>query len=280
MKRITYASLAVLFIVACSTSTKEGRSITEAEQPATVEKDIVGKPVSYIADSINMNGYIVEDINDKTKKPGIIVVHEWWGHNDYSRERAAMLAELGYVALAVDMYGDGRQAAHPNEAGEFASMVMGNLEVAKARFGAALETLKNYPNVDPEKIGAIGYCFGGSVVLSMANAGYDLDAIASFHGGLGLPVMPEPGSVKGKVLVANGADDTFIPAQQINDFKAAMDAAGVDYKFINYEGALHSFTSREADELAEKFGMRIAYNAAADSASWKEMKMLFSEAFK
>ncbi|MBC6401241.1 MAG: dienelactone hydrolase family protein [Ekhidna sp.] len=279
MKKHTNTLLAVLFIAACSTPAKEESNTSEAEQPAKVEKDIVGKPISYTADSINMNGYIVEDVNDSTKKPGILVVHEWWGHNDYSRARAAMLADLGYVALAVDMYGDGKQAAHPDEAGEFASMVMGNFEGAKMRFEAALKALKNHPNVDAEKIGAIGYCFGGSVVLSMANAGCDLDAVASFHGGLGLPVMPKPGSVKGKVLVANGADDTFISAQQINDFKAAMDAAGADYKFINYKGALHSFTSKEANELAEKFDMNIAYNAEADSASWEEMKVLFSRVF-
>jgi len=225
-----------------------------------------------------MNGYFAVPTGEGSK-PGILVVHEWWGHNEYSRMRADMLADLGYVALAVDMYGDGKQAEHPNDAGQFAGAVLGNFDVAKARFEAAMETLKNHPSVDPEKIGAIGYCFGGSTVLSMANAGYELDAVAAFHAGLGLPVMPDAGSVKGKVLVANGAADMFITEQQITDYKAAMDAAGADYKFINYEGALHSFTSKAADELAEKFEMPIAYNAAADSASWEEMKVLFSEAF-
>ncbi|MEM7296810.1 MAG: dienelactone hydrolase family protein, partial [Bacteroidota bacterium] len=203
----------------------------------------------------------------------------WWGHNEYSRMRADMLADLGYVALAVDMYGDGKQAEHPNDAGQFAGAVLGNFDVAKARFEAAMKTLKNHPNVDPDKIGAIGYCFGGSTVLSMANAGYDLDAVAAFHAGLQLPVMPEEGSVKGKVLVANGAADKFITEQQIADYRAAMDAAGADYTFINYEGALHSFTSKAADEYAEKFEMPIAYDAAADSASWEEMKVLFTAAF-
>ena len=116
-------------------------------------------------------------------------------------------------------------------------------------------------------------------MLSMANAGYDLDAVASFHGGLRLPVMPSEGSVKGRILVANGADDKFIPEQQIADFKAAMDAAGVDYKFINYEGAVHSFTSKAADDFAAKFNMPVAYNAAADSASWAEMQQLFNSVF-
>ncbi|MEQ9303550.1 MAG: dienelactone hydrolase family protein, partial [Marinoscillum sp.] len=234
----------------------------------------------YSTDSTVMIGYLAFDANDSTKRPGILVVHEWWGHNEYSRQRAEMLAELGYVALAVDMYGDGKQAAHPDEAGEFAGMVMGNFDEAKARFDAALETLKNHPNVDNEKIGAIGYCFGGSVVLSMANSGYDLDAVASFHGGLRLPVMPDSGAVKSRVLVANGAEDPFVPEQQIEDFKSTMDAAGADYKFINYEGATHSFTSKVADSVGAKFDMPLAYNAEADSASWAEMKELFAEAFK
>ncbi len=277
MKKFFYAIIAGLIMMACTPTEKKeaGENTEEMEEAAEVPSG----DFSYTADTVTMNGYFAVNPTLEGKKPGILVVHEWWGHNDYSRQRADMLADLGYVALAVDMYGDGKQAAHPDEAGAFAGMVLGNFEVAKARFEAAMEALKNHPNVDPEKIGAIGYCFGGSTVLSMANSGYDLDAVAAFHAGLQLPAMPDVGSVKGKILVANGAADTFVPEQQINDFKAAMDAAGADYKFINYEGALHSFTSKEADALAEKFGMAIAYNAAADSASWEEMKILFSEAF-
>ncbi|WP_462253728.1 dienelactone hydrolase family protein [Ekhidna sp.] len=278
--KLFYAFLIGMFAVACTSTTKEDADESSADTEAAVEEvEVPSGEYSYTADSITMNGYLAVNSTIDGKKPGILVVHEWWGHNDYSRQRADMLADMGYVALAVDMYGDGKQAAHPDEAGAFAGMVLGNFEVAKARFEAALEALKSHPDVDPEKIGAIGYCFGGSTVLSMANSGYDLDAVASFHGGLQLPVMPEAGAVKGKVLVANGADDKFITEQQIADFKTAMDAAGADYKFINYEGALHSFTSKAADSLAVKFGMPIAYNAAADSASWEEMKVLFSEAF-
>lgn len=262
------------FLFACTSTEKESESDTPEEMPVKV----IGKVTSYATDSTEMIGYLAMDVNDSSKRPGVLVVHEWWGHNEYSRQRAEMLADLGYVALAVDMYGDGKQAAHPDEAGEFAGMVMGNFDDAKARFEAALETLKNHPNVDTEKIGAIGYCFGGAVVLSMANVGYDLDAVASFHGGLGLPVMPDS-SLKARVLVANGADDPFVTEQQIADFKAAMDAAGANYKFINYEGAVHSFTSKMADSIAARFSMPLAYNAAADSASWAEMQKLFKESF-
>ncbi|MEO1253909.1 MAG: dienelactone hydrolase family protein [Bacteroidota bacterium] len=269
-----YSLLAGLVLVACTAPEKK----TESVEEETTEVIIPTGEVAYAADTTTLKGYFAAS-DTEGKKPGILVVHEWWGHNEYSRMRADMLAELGYVALAVDMYGDGKQADHPDDAGQFAGMVLGNFEIAKARFEAAIKTLKNHPSVDPEKIGAIGYCFGGSTVLSMANAGYDLDAVAAFHAGLGLPLMPEAGSVKGKVLIANGADDKFITEQQIMDYKSAMDAAGADYTFINYEGALHSFTSKAADDLAEKFGMPIAYNAAADSASWEEMKVLFAEAF-
>lgn len=273
--KLLYTLLIALVAVACTAPQKE----SESEKTEAPEVNVLGKVTTYAADSTSMIGYLALDVNDSSKRPGILVVHEWWGHNEYTRKRAEMLAELGYVALAVDMYGDGKQAAHPDEAGEFAGMVMGNFENAKARFEAALEILKNNPNVDGDKIGAIGYCFGGSTVLSMANAGYDLDAVASFHGGLGLPLMPEAGSVKGKVLVANGADDKFVTEQQIADYKAAMDAAGADYEFVNYEGAVHSFTSKDADSIAVKFNMPIAYNAAADSASWEKMKVLFNDAF-
>jgi len=286
MKKFTYVLLAALFMSACSTSTSNEESATEettdASKPVSVKMDIVGKPVSYSADSVNMNGYIAEDASNTSKKPGILVVHEWWGHNEHARQKAEGLAKLGYVALAVDMYGDGKQAAHPGEAGEFAGMVMSNMGEAQKRFDAAIETLKNHPSVDADKIGAIGFCFGGSVVLSMANAGYDLDAVAAFHAGLQLPVMPETGAVKAKILVANGADDPMISEQHVTDYKAVMDAAGADYKYVSYDGAVHAYTNKEADAMAEKFEPlkgAIAYNAAADSASWEEMKILFASAF-
>lgn len=276
--KFTYAIVAIVVIAACSTTSNEQAS---DDAPGKMETAVVGTPVAYASttDSTTLNGYLAFDTNDSSTRPGILVVHEWWGHNAYSRERADMLAELGYVALAVDMYGNGKQAAHPEEAGQFAGMVMGNFEEAKSRFEAALTTLKNHPNVDPEKIGAIGYCFGGSVVLSMANAGYDLDAVAAFHAGLQLPVMPDSGMVKGKVLVAQGADDPFVAEQHVADFKAAMDSAGADYEYVTYEGAVHAFTSKDADSLGAQFDLPLAYNAEADSASWEKLKVLFSSAF-
>ncbi len=266
-----FAAIAIL--AACSTSQKEKK-----EEAPIADPNYVGEEISYNADTLTMNGYIAYSTNDSSRKPGIIVVHEWWGHNEYTRERADLLAELGYVALAIDMYGGGKQATHPEDAGKFAGEVFANIEGAKVRFESALNVLKNHPNVDPDKIGAIGYCFGGSVVLTMANAGYDLDAVVGFHCGLTLPILPDS-TLTAKILVANGADDPFIAEEHIVDFKAVMDAVGADYKYIAYEGAIHAFTSKYADDLGEQFELPLAYNAAADSASWEEMKALFAEVF-
>ncbi len=245
-----------------------------------IEVEIRGEEVTYSTDSTTMIGYLAKEVSTNEKRPGIIVIHEWWGHNDYVRERADMLAEMGYTALAVDMYGDGKQAQHPEDAGKFAGMVMSNMDEAKARFMQALETLKADPTVDPEKIAAIGYCFGGSVALTMANAGMDLDAVAAFHSGLQLPVMPQEGQLTAKVLVCNGADDPFVPAEQVAAFTAAMDSAKADYKYIAYEGAVHGFTSKGADSLGQKFELPLAYNAEADQKSWQEMQDLFDSVFK
>ncbi|MEQ9402395.1 MAG: dienelactone hydrolase family protein [Cyclobacteriaceae bacterium] len=268
-----YQYLPLLMAVACTTPAKE----EPAEE--ALEVKVTGSEVEYSTDSTTMNGYLAYDENDDSKRPGIIVIHEWWGHNEHSRERAEMLAELGYVALAVDMYGDGKTADHPEGAQEFMMSVVSDMDEAMARFDAALKTLKSHPNVDTEKIGAVGYCFGGSMVLSMANAGYDLDAVAAFHAGLGLPIMPDSGVVKAKILVANGADDPWISEEQADDFKKVMAGAGAEMKYISYPGAKHAFTNKGADAMGEKFGLPLAYNAAVDSASWEEMKILFSTAF-
>lgn len=265
---------------ACSNEAPAAEEEQTGTTETSTEPKLVGEEVQYATDTTNMIGYLAYDENNTEKKPGILVVHEWWGHNDYARKRADMLAEMGYVALAVDMYGDGQTADHPDDAGQFAMSVMSNFETAKARFTAAMKTLQDNPRVDAEQIGAIGYCFGGGVVLAMANTGIDLDAVASFHGSLGMPVMPEKGKVKAKILVANGADDPFVTEEQIAAYKAAMDEAEADYQFINYEGAKHSFTSKEADANGEKFGLPLAYNAAADEQSWAAMQALFERAFK
>jgi dienelactone hydrolase len=241
---------------------------------------IVGKSVDYTSQSVTFKGYLAYDENLKGKRPGVLVVHEWWGLNDYARKRAQMLAELGYTALAVDMYGDGKTAMHPDDAGKFSSELMKNFDVAKTRFLTAMDFLKQQPTVDPTKIAAIGYCFGGGVVLNMARQGADLKGVASFHGSLTAVKPAEPWMVKANVLVLNGADDKFIKPEQIEAFKKEMSEAKVDYTFISYPGAVHSFTSPDADALGKKFSMPIAYNADADKKSWDELKLFLKKIFR
>jgi dienelactone hydrolase len=241
---------------------------------------IVTTEVDYYTDGITMKGFIAFDGDIEGKRPGVLIVHEWWGHNNYARKRAKMLAELGYTALALDMFGDGKQADHPDDAGKFAMEVFNNMDESKAKFEAAMKLLKEQPTTDPEQIAAIGYCFGGGVVLHMARFGYKLDAVASFHGGLQTASPAEAGKVKGRLLICNGADDPMTTPEQIEAFKKEMTDAGVDYKFINYPGAVHSFTNPIADSVGKKFNMPLAYNKEADEKSWAEMQALFSEVFK
>ena len=240
---------------------------------------VTGKEVTYRAADTVMKGYLAWDDAVSGKRPGILVVHEWWGHNDYARKRADMLAGLGYTALAVDMYGDGKTAGHPEDAGKFAGAVRKDLDVMQARFNAARAFLNVQDTVNPEHNAAIGYCFGGSVVLSMARAGADLDGVVSFHGSLGgLP--PVGDEITARMLVANGADDSFVSAESIAVFRDDMDVAGVDYTFINYPGAKHSFTNPGANSFGEKFDLPLEYNAAADQASWQAMQGFFDKLFK
>jgi len=241
---------------------------------------IVTKKVSYKADGTVMRGYLAYDNSIKEQRPGVLVVHEWWGLNDYARKRARMLAKLGYTAFALDMYGGGKQAKHPDDAKKFSGEVMQNLPIAQARFKAAYDVLRGDKTVDPQRIAAIGYCFGGGVVLEMARSGMDLAGVASFHGMLATANPAQPGAVKAKLLVMTGADDPFIPADQVAQFKKEMDAAKVDYKLISYPGAKHSFTNPDADKYGKEFNLPLVYNKDADLASWKEMQDFFQQIFK
>ncbi len=241
--------------------------------------DIVGKEVSYQQGDTIMKGYMAYDDSIKEKRPGILVVHEWWGHNDYARKRADMLAKLGYTALAVDMYGDGRQAGHPGEAGKFASAVAGNMPVAQARFEAALDTLKAQDTVSVQDIAAIGYCFGGGIVLNMARQGVDLKAVVSFHGSLATKNPAKRGDIKAKIRVFNGAADPLVKAEHIEAFEKEMKRAGADYRLVNYPGAKHAFTNPDADRLAAKFRLPLAYQKQADEDSWRRMQAFFRQVF-
>jgi dienelactone hydrolase len=240
---------------------------------------IIGQPVEYKAGELTMNGYLSYDDSIAGKRPGILVVHEWWGHNEYARERARRLAGLGYTALAVDMYGGGKQADHPDDAGKFAAAVRQNMAAATQRFVAARQLLQKHPTVDADHIAAIGYCFGGGIVLEMARQGLDLDAVVSFHGSLATDKPAAPGVVKARILVCDGADDKFVTPEQIQAFLKEMKAAGADYTFISYPGAKHSFTNPGADIYAEKFNIPLGYNKEADKKSWQDMQNFLKDSF-
>lgn len=264
--------VAVAFsITSCNTEdTKE----PETKTPAIKEENI-----TYSADGVSMNGFVVYDSNNTEKRPAILVVHEWWGLNDYAKRRAKELAELGYIAMAVDMYGDGKTADNPDSALKLAMPFYQNTTMAKTRFDAALAKLKTYNLADDGKIAAIGYCFGGAMVLNMAKLGENLAGVVSFHGNLNV-VPANKELLKAKILVCHGADDPLVPQAEVDLFKKQMDSIGATYTFKAYPGAKHAFTNPNATALGEQFKMPIAYNAAADTASWNDMKEFFGTIFK
>ncbi|MEW8506643.1 MAG: dienelactone hydrolase family protein [Candidatus Thiodiazotropha sp.] len=236
--------------------------------PLTLWSAVVGEEVAYNHGATQMKGYIAYDDGIQERRPGILVVHEWWGHNEYARSRAKQLAGMGYTALAVDMYGEGRQASHPKDAGRFATEVKKNMETAAARFQAAMALLQSHKTVARDDISAIGYCFGGGMVLEMARRGLELDLVGSFHGSLPTSSPAAKGAVKAEVLVFNGADDPFVKAEHIEAFMSEMDQAGVKYSFTNYPGAKHSFTNPGADKFGKAFDLPLQYDEAADRQSW------------
>lgn len=242
--------------------------------------DVVGHDVQYEAGGTVMKGYLAYDGNLKGERPGVLVVPEWWGLSGYERMRARMLARLGYVALAVDMYGGDRRAEDPDEASRLSSEVTKNFDLERTRFMAALDFLKKQSVTDGSRIAAIGYCFGGGVVLNMAAHGADLAGVASFHGSLGAVKPAGPGTVKARILVFQGKDDKFVGAEQVEEFRQEMKKAGADFRIVLYPGATHSFTNPKADKYAKKFNLPIAYDAKADRDSWQKLKEFLGQVFR
>ena len=229
---------------------------------------VVGKDVSYKAGDTVMKGFLAFDDAVKGKRAGVLVVPEWWGANDYARKRARMLASEGYVALVVDMYGNGQVADNPKDAGALAGHVNKNPPLALSRFQAAEQFLGKQPNVKKSEIAALGYCFGGGVVLNMARAGEPLKSVVSFHGVLATDVAVKPGAIKAKLRVFHGEADPVVPPAQVEAFKTEMDNAKADYMFVAYPGVKHTFTNREADSYATQFDLPLKYDPAADADSW------------
>jgi len=236
--------------------------------------EVKTKTVTYDFDGVTFKGHLAWDDSVKGKRPGVLVVHEWWGLNDYARKRAEQLAALGYVAFACDMYGEGKTAQHPKEAGEMASEVRKNLKTWQGRAKAALKVLQEDEHVDGKKLAAIGYCFGGSTALQLAYSGADLAAVVTFHAGLPVPEAGQAKAIKAKLLICHGAADGFVPEDTIHKVRAALEEAKVDYQMVYFGGAQHSFTVPTADKAGVK---GLAYNEAADRRSWQDMLQFFGE---
>jgi len=281
MKKIIYVLLALaLGLIACNNQSSSSSSKADSTVKETAkEPNLKEETVSYTAQGTTMNGYVVYDASKEGKRPGVLVVHEWWGLNDYPKMRARKLAELGYVAMAIDMYGNGKTADNPGDAGKMAGPFYQNPQMAKSRFDAALNKLKTFSQVDTTNLAAIGYCFGGGIVLNTARLGENLKGVVSFHGTLvGTPA--DKNLLKTKILVCHGADDQFVKPQEVAQFKKQMDSIGADYTFKQYPNAEHAFTNPNATAAGQKFKIPIAYNAAADSASWNDMKSFFAKIFR
>jgi dienelactone hydrolase len=275
-RSIPLCLILIPFFMSCNNNSGESVKTAGTDSTAAVYKE---ETVTYTGDNATMNGFIVYDENSTAKRPAVLVVPEWWGLNDYPKMRARELAKLGYVAMAVDIYGNGKIADNPDSAKAYAGPFYMNPAAAKARVDAAIAKLKTYGAVDTANIGAIGYCFGGGVLLNTARLGDEIKGLVSFHGNLiGVPARKD--LLKTKILICHGNADQFVSQKDVAKFKKQMDSIGADYKFIGYDSATHAFTNPASTATGLKFKMPIAYNPKADSASWDAMKGFFADLFK
>ena len=264
----------ILMLFAFSACNNEPEKTTETKEPKLKEENI-----TFSVDSVTMNGFVVYDENKEGMRPAVLVVPEWWGLNDYTKMRATELAKLGYIAIAIDVYGNGKTADNPDSAGKYSMPFYQNPQMTKARIEAAIAKIKTYSQTDSNNVAAVGYCFGGGMLLNVARLGTNLKGIVSFHGSLiGTPA--DKSLLKSKILVCHGEVDPFVPEEDVVLFKKQMDSIGAAYSFKEYAGAMHAFTNPNATALGRKFKIPIKYNAAADTASWKDMKEFFTELFK
>ena len=233
--------------------------------------------VEYKQGDATLEGFVAYDDSIQGQRPGILIVHQWMGLTDYEKKRAEMLAQLGYVAFCADIYGKGVRPQTTAEAGAQAGKYKNDHQLLRARVNAGLNALRRQPLVDPKRIAAIGYCFGGTMVIELARSGADVAGVVSFHGGLDSPAPADGKNIKGKVLVCHGADDPFEKPADLAAFENEMRDAKVDWQLIKYGGAVHSFTQPNAGNDNSKGA---AYNEKADQRSWEAMKQFFAEIFK
>ena len=232
--------------------------------------------IAYNHEGVHLEGYVAWDDASQQKRPGILVVHEWWGLNDYIRKRATQLAEMGYVAFAVDMFGEGRVTDHPKQASEWMAQVQSDSGVWMGRAMAGMKLLQEHRLVDQQKLAAIGYCFGGATVQKLAFAKTPLQCVVSFHGPPMTPPEDWDGSRAPRVLMCHGSADQFIADDAVLAFQKAMNKANADWQFVSYAGARHAFTNPAAGEYGIE---NLKYNPTADRRSWNMMREMFSESF-
>jgi dienelactone hydrolase len=285
MKRLSL--LVILIAILCaaisSCGNSPGDSAAQNQKSDTTAKadtpSIKTSDVIYTSNGKKSNGYIAYDENRKEKMPVIVVIPEWWGLTDYPKSRARQLAALGYFAIAADLYGDGKTASNPQEAMAYTKPYYTNPTLALPVVEAAVARAGSFSQADTTRVVAIGYCFGGFIVLNAAKLGAPLKGVVSFHGDLS-GIQPKKGEIKADILVCQGGADQFVPDMARASFKKSMDSVGAHFSFIEYPGAMHAFTNPGATALGEKFKLPIAYNGPADSASWKDMQTFFLTVLK
>jgi dienelactone hydrolase len=278
MKIFKIIALFCTLLIAYSCQEKKEENIDNLNSVKSTSGELTTEEVSYDIDGKTHKSFVAYEGTSEDMKPVVMVLPEWWGVTEYTKNRVKQLAELGYFAMVVDYYGEGKTVDNPDEAaklsGEFYKVPIN----ARLKFDKAKAQLLKFDNADYNKIAVIGYCFGGAQALNMARLQDELKGVVSFHGNLMTGIKPKNNDVK--ILVLNGADDTFVPAEEITAFKKQMDSAKIDYKFIEYPNALHSFTNPEATAIGEKYKMEVAYNKEADEKSWNDMKTFLTEVFK
>jgi dienelactone hydrolase len=273
----SYLIAVSIFATACNNNTEKKTAESEAKNDTAM--NIKAEPVMYKSDTATLDGYVAYDASKEGKRPVVLVVPEWWGVVDYPKTRAVKLAQLGYLAMVVDMYGNGKTVDNPTDAQSMSTPFYKNPQMGFQRIMAAYQKVKTLPQADTTQIAAIGYCFGGGMVLNAAKLGGDFKGVVSFHGSLaGVPANKD--LLKSSVLVCHGDADPFVPQKDVEAFKKSMDSIHADYTFRAYPGAMHAFTNPQATEYGKKFNLPLAYNAAADTASWNDMKSFFSKIFK
>lgn len=264
----------LISLVSCNNKNNSDYKSNKSFIPPVIKEE----NISYTADTSIMNSYMAFDESFDEKRPVVLVIHEWWGLNEYAKSRARQLAKLGYLAMAVDMYGEGKTVDNPDLAGKLAMPFYQNPAYAKGRFDAALAKIKTIGMADTNRVAAIGYCFGGGMVLNMARLGETLSGVVSFHGSLtGTPA--DKNLLKTPILVCHGEADQFVKPEEVLLFRKQLDSIGAFYTFRSYPGASHAFTNPDATAMGKKFSLPIEYNPAADSASWNDMKDFFGKIF-